>query len=354
MSKAIVKNKNQMIKPMLLNKGDKVATISLSWGGAGEILHRYEIGKRQLQETFDVEVIETKNALQSADWVYKNPQARAEDLMEALEDKSVKAILSNIGGDDSIRTLPFIDFETIRNNPKIFMGYSDSTVTHFCFYKAGITSFYGTSLMVGFAENNGMHTYQIEDINKTLFDSNIRGEIKPNIEGWTSERIPWTNPDNQKITRKLEKNLGWRFLQGIGKVSGELLGGCMDVLEVIKDTPLWIEPKEWKGKIMFLETSESKMEPSKFCKILRNYAASGILKNIQGIILGRPYSNQFWKEYDAMLIRVIRDEEGMEDLPIITGMDFGHTCPTFTIPYGVLAEIDSDKESFTILENGVK
>ncbi len=208
--------------------------------------------------------------------------------------------------------------------------------------------------MVGFAENNGMHKYQIEDINKTLFDSRKRGEIKPNIDGWISERIPWANPNNQKIARKLEKNSGWRFLQGNGKVSGKLLGGCMDILEVIKDTALWIEPNDWKEKIMFLETSETKMSPDAFCKILRNYAASGILINIRGIILGRPYDNQFWKEYDEMLLKVIREEEGLVELPIITGMDFGHTCPIFTIPYGVMAEINVEKRTFTILENGVK
>ncbi len=93
-----------LIKPKALQKGDKVATISLSWGGAGELLHRYNQGKRQLQETFDLEVIETTNALKSAEYIYKNPQARADDLMEAFADPSVKAIISTIGGEDSIRT----------------------------------------------------------------------------------------------------------------------------------------------------------------------------------------------------------------------------------------------------------
>ncbi|WP_317224512.1 hypothetical protein [Flavobacterium covae] len=51
-----------LIKPKLLKKGDKVATISLSWGGAGEIPYRYEQGKRQIQEVFGLEVVETKNA----------------------------------------------------------------------------------------------------------------------------------------------------------------------------------------------------------------------------------------------------------------------------------------------------
>lgn len=342
-----------MIKPAKLKRGDKVATISMSWGGAGEILHRYNIGKKQLEETFGVEVVETKNALKSADWIYNNPQARAQDLMEALEDKSIKAIISNIGGDDSIRILPYIDLAVIKNNPKIFLGYSDSTVTHFCFLKAGVTSYYGTSLLVGFAENNGLHQYQIMDIQKTLFDSNEIGNIKPNLDGWTSERIPWANPDNHKISRKLEKNAGWRFLQGKGRFEGELLGGCMDVLEVIKDTSIWVEPKDWKNKIMFLETSESQMPPSRFCKILRNYAASGILKNINGLILGRPDNNRYWSEYDNMLLKVIQTEEGLTELPIISGMDFGHTCPVFTLPYGVNAELDIDKETFRILESGV-
>jgi muramoyltetrapeptide carboxypeptidase LdcA involved in peptidoglycan recycling len=129
----------------LLTKGDTVATISLSWGGAGELLHRYEIGKKQLQDTFGLRVVETKNALRSADYISKNPKARADDLMEAFSDKSIKAIISNIGGDDSIRTLPYTDLSIIRDNPKIFLGFSDSTVTHFACYKAGLTSFYGTS-----------------------------------------------------------------------------------------------------------------------------------------------------------------------------------------------------------------
>jgi muramoyltetrapeptide carboxypeptidase LdcA involved in peptidoglycan recycling len=120
-----------MIKPNKLKRGDKVATITLSWGGAGDIPYRYEIGKKQIQENFGLEVVETTNALKSSDWIYKNPKARAEDLMEALEDKSIKAIISNIGGDDSIRLLKYIDLNIIKENPKIFIGFSDTTIIHF-------------------------------------------------------------------------------------------------------------------------------------------------------------------------------------------------------------------------------
>ena len=95
------------------------------------------------------------------------------------------------------------------------------------------------------------------------------------------------------------------------------------------------------------------MPPDNFRWMLRNYAASGILHQINGLIVARPFDNLFKKEYDEVLLKIIREEEGLADLPIITGMDFGHTSPTFTIPYGVQGEIDCVKQSFSILESGV-
>ena len=64
----------------------------------------------------------------------------------------IDGIVSTIGGDDSIRLLPYIDPNVIRNNPKVFMGYSDATVHGFC-RRAGLVSFYGPSIMAGFAES---------------------------------------------------------------------------------------------------------------------------------------------------------------------------------------------------------
>lgn len=116
-----------MIKPVCLHRGDRVAAISLSWGGAGAFPHRYEVGKRQLEERFGLEVVETRHALRDPDWLAKNPRARADDLMEAFADPSIRGIISIIGGDDSIRLLPFIDDELIRSNPKIFLGWMRPT-----------------------------------------------------------------------------------------------------------------------------------------------------------------------------------------------------------------------------------
>jgi len=231
----------KLIKPKKLNKGDKVATISLSWGGAGELLHRYKQGKKQLEETFGLEVVETKNALKSAKWIYENPKARAEDLMEAFEDKSIKAIISNIGGEDSLRILKHIDISVIQKNPKIFLGFSDSTITHYLCLKAGLCSFYGTSLLVGFAENGGMHKYQIDDLFNNLFNANPIGEVLPNKEGWTSERLDWFDPTLLTQKRKLETAKEWNFIQGNSIVQGHLLGGCMEVFGVFKRDRLLVK-----------------------------------------------------------------------------------------------------------------
>jgi muramoyltetrapeptide carboxypeptidase LdcA involved in peptidoglycan recycling len=253
-----------LIKPKALKQGDKVATISLSWGGAGEVPHRYQTGKRQLEDNFGLTVVETKHALKSADWLYKNPKTRAEDLMEAFSDNSIKAIFSNIGGEDSIRILPFIDLSVIRKNPKIFLGFSDSTITHLTCYKAGLTSFYGTSILVGFAENGGMFPYQIDDIKRTLFSSKPIGQISPNMDGWTSERLEWTDISLSNQKRKLVESNAWIFLQGTCKVQGKLIGGCVDVLEFLKSTEYWFEPGDWEDSILFLETSEVMMPPMNF------------------------------------------------------------------------------------------
>jgi hypothetical protein len=134
---------DDMIKARKLSPGDKVAAISLSWGGPGQFLHRYEAGKRQLQEEFGLEVVETRHALRDPKWLHRNPRARAEDLMEAFGDPAVSGVVSTIGGDDSIRLLPYLDPDVFRSNPKVFLGYSDTTVTHLALFKADLATFYG-------------------------------------------------------------------------------------------------------------------------------------------------------------------------------------------------------------------
>ena len=345
-----------MIKPKKLQAGDTVAAISLSWGGPGTFPHRYEAGKRQLQEEFDLKVIETPHALRDAVWLHKNPKARAEDLMDAFTEPSIKAIISTIGGDDSIRILPYLDLDVIRSNPKIFMGFSDTTITHLACFKAGLGSFYGPAIMAGFGENGGMFPFMIEAVRKSLFSSVPIGNVSPNSDGWTVEPLDWAKPENQSRKRSLTPSTGWKFMQGKGVRQGHLLGGCIDVLDFLRGTDFWPESAFWQDAILFLETSEDAPPPNLVKYILRSYASMGILKQLSGILFGRPGGNipvEKFKEYDEILYQVVTEEEGLSDLPIITHMDFGHTDPVFILPFGVQAEIDCNARQFAILENAV-
>lgn len=115
--------------PKVLKRGDTIALISISGGRAGDedMLYRYEVGKKRLEEIWGIHVIPTPNALAGSSFLYEHPEARAEDLMWAMQDKKINGIICMMGGDDSYRVLPYIDLNVIKNNPKVFMGYSDIT-----------------------------------------------------------------------------------------------------------------------------------------------------------------------------------------------------------------------------------
>ena len=204
-----------MIKPKKLKKGDKVAIVSLSSGLAGEELfrHRYELGKKRLEQ-LGFNVVTMKNALKGIEYLYNHPEKRVEDFMEAILDKDIKGIICNIGGDDTIRLLPYIDFKVIANNPKVFMGYSDTTINHFMMQKAGVISYYGPAVMTDFAENNNMHTYTLKYINEVLLENREDILIKSS-DKWTSEYLDWAIEENNNISRKMnEEKYGYEVLQG--------------------------------------------------------------------------------------------------------------------------------------------
>ena len=299
-----------MIKPQKLKPGDKVATVSLSWGGPSVFPHRYQIGIQQLKDEFHLEVVEMSHTLKDADWLSRNPRARADDLMQAFSDPTIKGIFTTIGGDDSIRLLPFLDLDVIRNNPKIFMGYSDNTISHLVCYKAGLVSFHGPSILAEFAENGGMFPYMVQSLRQTLFSSEVIGEVKPNTDGWTVEFLDWGDPVNQQRKRKLNPSSGWKFLQGKGIHRGHLIGGCLEVLDWARGTEIF--PENWQDAILFLETSEEAPPPEVVTRTLRVLAAMGILRQLAGILFGRPgggVPSEKFEEYDMAIQKVVNHEE---------------------------------------------
>ncbi len=344
-----------LARPRALKAGDKVAAVSLSWGGASVFPHRYEAGKKQLEEAYGIQVVETKHALKSPEWIAQNPAARADDLMEAFSNPEIAGIVSVIGGDDSVRVLPYLDLGVITKNPKPYMGYSDTTVSHFACLKAGVTSFYGPSIMAGFAENAGLHDYMRQSVKKNLFSASPVGVISP-AQSWTSEYLDWASRENQARARRLEPSSGWICLQGAGRSQGRLIGGCVSTLQMIEDTDLWPELDTWRDAILFCEISEEMSSADAFKSWLHHMGEKGILQVLNGILFGRPSGQtpqKDWPLFDEALLSVVRDDFSLATLPILSHMDFGHTDPMFVLPYGVLAELNCEKTSLAIKENSV-
>ena len=298
----------------------------------------------------------TPHALREPDWLARNPQARADDLMAAFADPNVDGIIATIGGDDSIRLLPYLDLNVLRENPKVFMGYSDTTVMHCACREAGVVSFYGPSFMAGFGENAGMFPYMVDSVRRTLFDADPIGMLQPNESGWTVEYPDWTDPSSQSVARKLNPCTGWVVHQHAGAVEGRLFGGCVEVLDWLRGTPMFPTPDSMRGTVLALETSEEAAPPEMLRQFIRSLAAMGCLEPLAGILLGRPGGQldpALFPAYAETLCRTVREEYGLGELPIVSNVDFGHTDPMMVLPFGVRMQIDSDRHELSIPEAAV-
>jgi muramoyltetrapeptide carboxypeptidase LdcA involved in peptidoglycan recycling len=343
-----------LTKPRRLVPGDRVAVVTPGWGGPGAFLHRYRAGKEYLESAFGLDVVEMPNALRSPSWLEQNPKARADDLHAAFSDPEVKAVIASIGGEDTIRLIPHVDLAVIAGNPKILLGYSDVTILHFGCLKAGVGSFYGPMVMSGFAENCGMHKFAEDSIRAALFDPVPAGELRPNSQGWTVERLEWADPRSQAQARKLTPTDGPRLLQGQGRARGRLVGGCADSMEMLKATAWWPPLSLWRNAILFYETSEEVPPPEHVRRWLRNFGVQGILSEVSGFMFGRPGGQievAKHTDYERVVVEVMG--EFAARAPVMANMDFGHTDPIMTLPYGAEAEIDCERGSVSILENVV-
>lgn len=337
-----------MNKPEKLNRGDKVALVSLSWGALGDdnFRHKYDIAKKRLLDEFGLELVDMPHALSGTDYVLNHPEDRAKDLMEAFSNPSYKAIFCAIGGNDTIRILPYIDFDVIRNNPKIFMGYSDTTINHFMMHKADLVSFYGPTVMCEFGEYVKMFDYTKDAVNRILFDNTPNFEIKPSPL-WCNEFVSWDIKNINKEKHLIPDTHGYELLQGSGVVTGPLLGGCLEALPMAFNTPIW--PNDWDGKILLLETSDDKPSPDEVYNILNTLGEMDIYNQIQGIIVGKPYEEMYYEEYKDVIKKVLK-EFNKPDLPVLYNINIGHAFPNGILPLGTEVTIDFDNKRIFLSE----
>lgn len=341
-----------MIRPKRLQAGDKIGVVSLSWGGLGDpaLLHKYHLAKERLEGEFGLTVVPMEHALKGSAFLAEHPALRAKDLMAAFLDPTIAGVFCAIGGSDTIRLLPHIDFSILRENPKVFLGYSDSTINHFMMQRAGLLSFYGPAVMSDFGEYGEMFAYTKEAVRALLFGESAGYIFEPS-PSWSPDWVPWCEENLGTRRTLIPDTHGYELLQGTGKVVGRLLGGCLDVFVMCMGTSIWPTLEEWRGAVLFLETSEDKPSPETVTYLLRGLAAQGILGVVGAILFGKPQGEVHYEAYKAALLQVVAKEVGRPELPILYNLNFGHGVPIGVLPVGGLVEVDCEGKGITLLES---
>ncbi len=299
-----------------LKLGDTIGIISPSAPVTEKLKNQFERGIKFL-ENWGFKIKIASNALKNTQGYWATPQERANDLNSMFADNEVKAIICSQGGASANWILPLIEYETIKNNPKIIIGISDITVLlNAINQKTGLVTFHGNDLIFGFGRD---HT----DYDENEFKERL-------IEG--------------KID-KINQYSEWKSIIS-GVAEGVLVGGNLGCLNKLAGTEYF---PDFNNKIIFLEDHDKTVTPQKAECYLHQFKQIGVFDKIKGIWLGY-YSHKSGVQYEEIVMKVVNEY----NFPILKCNDFGHNTQNTTIPVGAKVRLDAVNNEIIILENCVE
>ncbi len=312
-----------MVKPRALRPGDTVGLITPSsyvfdtW--------RIDLAAARLEATLGLKCRLGKHVRARHGYMAGTEKERLEDLHAMFADPSVAGIFCLEGGYGTERLLSGIDYELLRKNPKVLIGYSDITGLHLAITKqAGLVTFHGP------VATGSLPPWSLASLRKALFSSEPIGEL--------------ANPP--------EEDLNWPAFPlrtvAPGKARGAIAGGNLTLVSTTMGTPYEIVTK---GRILFLEdTGEA---PYRVDRMLTQLKLAGKLREAAGIVWGTctectPAKSSF--EVNLSLSDLLDEILGDLGKPVLAGLVFGHTKEKATIPIGVEAELDAGAKRVAIVE----
>lgn len=321
----------KIIRPKKLQKGDTVSIISPSGSVPDELKDRFNQGVKFL-ESLGLKVKIGKNALKRFYYSGGTVIERLSDIHDAFSDKEVKAIIMSIGGASANHLLDGLDFDLIKDNPKIFCGISDgTTLLNPIFTKSGLITYHGSDLIFTFGLP--MSPIVRENLKKTLFDGSV-GQLQQ-------------NPDWKGLSElnKNEKYKGWCCIRD-GKASGKLLGGNIYCLLSLENTDF--RPR-YEGSILFLEAYRVSVED--LHQAFVHLRQAKVFEKINGLILGHFYGSHMEdQKQDREISEVIMEVTKGYSFPILEIGELGHNVENYIFPIGCTATIDAEKKYFSIDE----
>lgn len=320
----------KFIKPPKLKQGDTIGVIAPSSSAALISKHNLALAEKKF-ESYGLSVKYSPHFLRKSRFSAETIKDRVKDFHGMFADSAIKAIIAVIGGYTSNQLLPLINFNLIKKNPKIFIGFSDITaLQNAIFSKTGLITFSGPCF-ASFAQINPPFDFEEYYFRKILMDSESYIEVRPSSV-WADDEW-WKTPAKP---RRLKPNKGWRIIRkGAGR--GVILGGNLSTFTLLFGTPYL---PDLKGKILFLEEdpcTNAGMIERMFVQVSQHRDFS----SIKGMVVGRfGAKSGLSPEAEATLLKTITADL---NIPVVSNVDFGHTNPTITFPIGGRCEIETHK-----------
>lgn len=307
-----------ILKPQALKKGDVIGIVAPASPHSSDV--KLNSGIRYLEQ-LGYKVAIGNHTNDKMGYLAGSDKGRASDINNFFADKNIKAIFCTRGGYGSHRILELIDYNSIKRNPKIFVGYSDITVLQLAILKkTGLVTFAGPMVIPDLSEKLSVDSE--EHFWKCLTDSKPIGVISS-----------FENNKTNVLTN--------------GKVSGNILGGNLSVLSALVGTP-YLPP--FKNSVLILEEIDER--PYRIDRMLHQLKLAGLLNHLSGLILGDfstclPEKNKPSLNLEEIFKSVFKN------IPIMMNFKYGHLQNSITIPYGIKVKLDTKKNEISFSENAV-
>ncbi|MDE0558458.1 LD-carboxypeptidase [Algoriphagus sp. NF] len=316
------KSSQKMILPKALSKGDTVGLISPSAATSDRMQFTFA---KEAMEALGLEVKLGEHLKNRRGHLAGSDAERASDLNSMFADPEIKAIICIRGGSGAARILPLIDYELIRKNPKILLGYSDITALHQAIYaQTDLITFHGPN------GTGSWNSFNVEQFERLFFKQ---------------EQLLFENQQVQGDDLVIKSNRIQTLQSGI--VQGKILGGNLTVLTALSGTPYYTD---FEDAILFIEDIGE--DPYRIDRMMSTLKLNGTLQKIKGFIFGQCSDCEPGGGYGSLTVDQVLDDYVLPlNIPAYSGAMIGHVAKQFIVPHGAKVEMNADLGTFKLIEN---